>query len=156
MPMIQTEVKTQIKNEMNAIQTEVANLGIKIDTMQVGIQESIATTICGSIRASMTQNGPPAPNQQEQPQQQYPHKAALCPPTHTMHSTQNIYSHPASAMNYLTPNYYEPLQHTGQPQDAAMMTQTFNPNSSSKMATHDASTHHTSDGTSPMETCAQQ
>jgi hypothetical protein len=43
--LIQSEVRTQIKNEMSAMQTEVVNLGIKIDSIQTSIRESIGAAI---------------------------------------------------------------------------------------------------------------
>jgi DNA anti-recombination protein RmuC len=49
MAAIQQEVKAQIKTEMQAMQTQVANLSTQLGTMQQGIQESIGE----AIRASM-------------------------------------------------------------------------------------------------------
>jgi hypothetical protein len=146
MAMIQKEVKKQIQNEMAAIQQEMANLGNKIDNMQVEIKTNIGTAIRESIRDSFPQP------QAQAPTQQYYQPAGRQPASH-MHSTQNNYSSPSASMNYQTPNYYEPLQTEGPPQDGQM--QQFNPNSTDN-TTQDTNMCPSTEGTSPMETGAQK
>jgi hypothetical protein len=45
MTMIQNEVKAQIQQEISAMQTEVANMSTKIDTLQEGIKENVGAAI---------------------------------------------------------------------------------------------------------------
>jgi hypothetical protein len=43
--MIKHEVKTQIQEEISAIQTEMVNMSAKIDTLQDGIKDSVGQAI---------------------------------------------------------------------------------------------------------------
>jgi hypothetical protein len=148
--MIKNEVKTQIKTQMEGIQADVANLGLKIDTMQASIRDSIGSTIRESMQANFKPTGANSSHQQQQ--SHYPRQAPR-PSVHNLHSIQNNYASPASAMNYSTPNYYEPIQPTGQQQDTPMQN-TFDPNISNQSDT--LASRSTTEGTSPMETGAQQ
>jgi hypothetical protein len=85
MQMIQTEVRTQIKNEMSAMQTEVANLGLKIDTMQTGIRESIGAAIRDGLRASFGEQQ----QQQNQERRYFSHEVGLQPPSETQYFDPN-------------------------------------------------------------------
>jgi hypothetical protein len=149
MKLIKTEVQTQIHKEMAVIQADVANLSVKLDTMQDGIRDSIGAVVRESIQASFHQQA----QQPSYQQQQYLNQAALQPPAHTLHSTQNNYSSPASAMNYTTPNYYAALEPTGPTHDTTMQRTPVDFNT---MATPDNAQQQTTQGTSPMETGAQQ
>jgi hypothetical protein len=171
--MIQDEVQSQIRQEMNAIQAEVANLGTKIDTLQEGIRDNIGAAIRESIKATLTEQAQnntyththinsshstpnPLPTHSQPTPNPLPTHSQPTPnplPTHTMHLTQNNYSSPASAMNYSTPNYYEPLQPTRQSQDSQMQTEIFDPNILTKQAAAMRSNY---EGTSSMEPGAQQ
>ena len=135
---------------MAAIQVEVGNLGIKIDTLQEGIRESIGTVVRESIQASFTQQQQ-QDNQYQQQQRQY-QNAALQPPAHVLNSTQNNYSSPSSAMTYATSNYYAALDTVGTANDSQMQ-QHEDPH---HYATQATPPKNPAPGTSPMETGAQQ
>jgi hypothetical protein len=148
--MIKNEVKAQIKTPMEAIQADVTNLGLKIDTMQASIRDSIGSAIRESMPANFNHTGTNTNRQHQQPQY---HQQAPQPSVHNLHSTQNNYASPASAMNFSTPNYNKLLQSTGQPQGTPMQN-TFDPNISTHPDT--VAQRSPSEGTSPMETGAQQ
>jgi hypothetical protein len=145
--LIQTEVRTQIKNEMSAMQTEVVNLGIKIDSMQTSIRESIGAAIRDGLQASL---GPPQQQQQQpqqnQPRQYFSHEVGLQSPA-TQYFDPNLAATPAG---------YTPQQtQAPSPQDATMHEDPTQQNSQDPSNTQDAAMQDLP-GTCPTATGAQR
>jgi ADP-ribosylglycohydrolase len=101
MTMIQNEVKLQIQQEMVAMQTEVANMSTKIDTLQDGIKETIGAAIREAMRASFQEYAQPARQHSPNSQACYPlyknrapyrhaHHQLMCKMVHRHHHTKAL------------------------------------------------------------------
>jgi hypothetical protein len=140
--LIQTEVRKQIETEMAKMQQEMANIGVKIDSIKTSIKDSIGEAIRAGIKESMGQ-------QPTQPRQYFRHELGpdigLQPPaTNQSNNPKPAATQPDSASQQMQTQENPQQENTQDP------TNVQDPHNN-----QDAATHHSS-GTCPKSTGAQE